>query len=34
MMAMAINAARDMYNRAEKKLDDFYDKYGDFTSPI
>lgn len=34
MMSMAINAARDMYNRAEKKLDDFYDKYGDFTSPI
>lgn len=34
MMAMAINAARDMYTRAEKKIDDFYDKYGDFTSPI
>lgn len=34
MMAMAIDAARDMYNRAEKKLDDFYDKYGDFISPI
>lgn len=34
MMAMAINAARDMYNRAEKKIDDFYDKYGDFTSPF
>jgi len=31
---MAINAARDMYNRGEKKLDDFYEKYGDFTSPI
>lgn len=34
VMAMAINAARDMYNRGEKKLDDFYEKYGDFTSPI
>lgn len=34
MMAIAINAAKDMYDRGEKKLDDFYDKYGDFVSPI
>lgn len=34
MMAMAINAARDMYEKGQKQLDDFYTKYGDFTSPI
>ena len=34
MMAMAINAAKDMYEKGEKRLDDFYTKYGDFTSPI
>ena len=34
IMAMAINAAKDMYDRGEKRLDDFYNKYGDFFSPI
>lgn len=34
MMAIAINAAKDMYEKGEKRLDDFYTKYGDFTSPI
>lgn len=34
VMQMAITAAKDMYNRGEKRIDDFYDKYGDFYSPI
>ena len=33
-MAMAINAAKDMYDRGEKRIDDFYEKYGDFMSPF
>lgn len=31
---MALNAARDMYDKGQKRIDDFYEKYGDFTSPI
>ena len=34
MMAMAINAARDMYEKGQKQLDDFNTKYGDFMTPI
>lgn len=34
IMAMSINAARDMYKEGQKRIDDFYEKYGDFTSPI
>ena len=34
MMAMAINAAKEEYNNAQKRIDDFYDKYGDFYSPF
>ena len=34
MMAMAINAAKDMYDKGEKRLDDFYNKYNEFYSPI
>lgn len=33
-MALSIQAAKDMYDKAEKRMDDFYSKYGDFTSPI
>lgn len=34
MMSMALNAAKDMYDKGQKRIDDFYEKYGDFTSPI
>lgn len=34
MMAMAINAAKDMYDRGQQQVKDFYTKYGDFTSPF
>ena len=34
IMAMSIAAAKDMYEKGQKRLDDFYDKYGDFMSPI
>lgn len=34
VMAMSINAAKDMYEKGQKQIDDFYEKYGDFMSPI
>lgn len=34
VMAMSINAARDMYEKGQKQIDDFYSKYGDFMSPF
>lgn len=34
IMAMSIAAAKDMYEKGQKRLDDFYDKYGDFMSPF
>lgn len=34
VMQMAVAAAKDMYDRGEKRIQDFYDKYGDFYSPI
>lgn len=34
MMAMAINAAKDMYDRGQQQIKDFYKEYGDFMSPI
>lgn len=34
IMQMAVAAAKDMYDRGEKRIDEFYDKYGDFYSPI
>lgn len=34
MMAMAINAAKDMYDRGQEQVKDFYTKYGDFMSPF
>lgn len=34
LMLASINAAKDMYDKAEKKLDAFGVKYGDFQSPI
>ncbi len=34
LMQSAINNARYMYEKAEKRMDDFYDKYGDFITPI
>ena len=34
IMAMSIDAARDMYKEGQKQINDFYEKYGDFTSPI
>ena len=34
VMAMSINAAKDMYEKGQKQIDDFYNKYGDFISPI
>jgi len=33
-MRMAVAAAKDMYDKGEKRIQDFYDKYGDFYSPI
>lgn len=34
MMLAAVQAAKDMYDRSEKRLDNFYEKYGDFISPF
>lgn len=34
IMAMAINAAKDMYEKGQKQLDDYIKNYGDFFSPI
>lgn len=34
MMAMAINAAKDMYNRGQEQLKEFNTLYGDFITPI
>lgn len=34
MMAMSIQAAKDMYDKGQKRIDDFYTKYGDFMSPF
>lgn len=34
VMQMAIAAAKDMYDRGEKRINDFYKKYEDFYSPI
>ena len=34
MMTMAVNAAKDMYDRGQQQLKDFYKEYGDFMSPF
>lgn len=34
IMALSIQAAKDMYEKGQKQIEDFYTKYGDFTSPI
>ena len=34
MMAIAINAAKDMYDEKKKDLKEFEDKYSDFYSPF
>ena len=34
MMAMAVNAAKDMYNRGQESVKEFYKTYGDFMSPF
>ena len=34
VMAMSIAAAKDMYEKGQKRLEDFNTKYGDFMSPI
>ena len=34
LMLASIQAAKDMYDKGQKRLDDFYDKYGDFMSPF
>lgn len=34
LMQSAIQNARYMYEKAEKRMDDFYDKYGEFMSPF
>lgn len=34
MMAMALNAAKEEYTDAKKRMDAFYDKYGDFYTPL
>ena len=34
MMAMAVNAAKDMYEKGQEQVKDFYTKYGDFMSPF
>ena len=34
VMAMAINAAKDMYDRGEQRIKDFNTTYGDFMSPF
>lgn len=33
-MQMAIAAAKDMYDKGQKQMEDFYEKYGDFMSPF
>ena len=33
-MMASINAAKDMYERGQKQMEDFYKNYGDFFSPI
>ena len=34
IMAMALNAAKDMYERGEQQIKDFQKAYGDFLTPI
>lgn len=34
MMQMAISAAKDMYEKGQNQVTDFYKQYGDFTSPF
>lgn len=34
IMQMALATAKDMYDKGEKRIQDIYDKYGDFYSPI
>lgn len=34
LMQMSIAAAKDMYEKSEKRIDDFYKNYGDFKSPF
>ena len=34
LMQMSIAAAKDMYEKGQKRLEDFNAKYGDFMSPI
>lgn len=34
MMAMAINAAKDMYNEGQQQMKDFQTEYGNFITPI
>lgn len=34
MIAMAVNAAKDMYEKGQEQIKDFYTKYGDFMSPF
>ena len=34
VMAMAISAAKDVYDKSQEQMKDFYTKYGDFMSPF
>lgn len=34
VMAMAINAAKNMYDKGQQQIKDFYNTYGDFMSPF
>ena len=34
IMQMAISAARDMYDKGQEQMKDFYKTYGDFISPF
>jgi len=34
MMAIAINAAKDMYEKGQQEMKDFKKEYGDFLTPI
>ena len=34
MMLASINAAKDMYDKGQAAIKDFYKTYGDFTSPF
>lgn len=34
MMLAAVNAAKDMYEKGQQQMKDFYTKYGDFMSPF